>query len=89
MKCVGLDVQSNVLCLFLRVWLWGRDVTWEKGSREFTCDGCATKWRANYVSLPVREKGEFECKDCGVQVVRWNGGVDYSGFQRVPKGGGD
>jgi predicted RNA-binding Zn-ribbon protein involved in translation (DUF1610 family) len=58
-------------------------MTWEKGTRTFECPGCSTVWRAEYINLPVREKGQFECKDCGTLVIRWNGGVDYSGFQRV------
>ena len=32
--------------------------------------------------MPVQEKGSFDCKDCGTQVMRWNGAVDYDDWER-------
>ena len=58
-------------------------MTWEKGHKLFECSGCGAKWRASYFNVPVREKGSFDCTDCGTQVLRWNGSTDYDDWERI------
>ena len=61
-------------------------MTWEKGTREFTCPNCGAIHSASYVNLPVRERGEFNCLKCGaLRIHHWNGGVDYDNWKLVDK----
>lgn len=46
------------------------------------CDAVHTATQQN---LPNRERGHFNCLKCGKEVLRWNGGVDYSDWQLKSK----
>ncbi|OCH19276.1 hypothetical protein [Aliivibrio logei] len=52
--------------------------TWDKTKYQVICDGCGKKYNVVKYDLPVREKGSFSCNGCGIELERWNGGVDYS-----------
>lgn len=41
------------------------------------CDYCGKKYNVTKHEQPMREKGVFHC-DCGHELERWNGGVDYT-----------
>ncbi len=52
--------------------------TWDITKSIVECEGCGTKYQETKHQLPVREKGSYDCRVCGKEINRWNGGVDYS-----------
>ena len=62
--------------------------TWDKGTNRFTCKQCGAVYECTYQHLPSRERGTFECEDCGAVVHSWNGSLDYEDWKLVEHGHG-
>ena len=46
------------------------------------CDKCNAEYRVTKKTQPMREHGVFNCEECGHEMEKWNGGVEYT-FTKV------
>ncbi len=72
--------------LFLRLLVFSDKVhyrgqkmaTWDVSEKVVKCEGCGAKYLETKQQLPLREKGSYDCRECGTRINHWNGGVDFS-----------
>ena len=44
---------------------------------EKRCENCSAVYRIKVVSVPFRDSDFIDCRICGVELIRWNGGAIY------------
>lgn len=42
------------------------------------CDKCNTEYQVTKHEHPMRDRGVFNCEECGHEMQKWNGAVDYT-----------
>lgn len=57
-------------------------MSWNTENYTQHCEKCNAEYQVLKQHQPVRERGVFNCTDCGHEIVKWNGGVDYT-FTKV------